>query len=260
MDVPDPGPGHDRTHDRTPDDAASDAAPAPPRRSRAAQRSEASEQTRADLLDAGAALLREQPVGAVLSQVKAPVVARRAGRTIGAFYHHWESQDAYLRDLVAHVLDPASIPSTGEAADQIVAGLRAGVPAEEMLRLAAVQLFASLRADPYVPVYHAVWATHRSDDRVAALLRQVYGTVSAELLPVYQALLAAQGRRLRAPFTLHDVAVGMIALAQGMSMRVAVAPGDVPVAPAGALPGPDDRDLFADLTAALLEAMSEPAG
>ena len=52
-------------------------------------RREAAEQTRVELLEAGADLLREEPVGDILSQVKVADVARRAGgRSIGAVYHH----------------------------------------------------------------------------------------------------------------------------------------------------------------------------
>src|SRR4051812_145767 len=108
-------------------------------RDRRPTKAEAGAETRASLLEAGAALLREQPVGDVLTQVKARRVAERAGRTIGAFYHHWDTQDAYQRDLLAYVLDPDRIPSTGEAVDAIAAGFRRGLPAAEMLRVAARQ-------------------------------------------------------------------------------------------------------------------------
>jgi AcrR family transcriptional regulator len=236
-------------------------------RGRRPTKAETSAETRASLLEAGADLLREQPVGDVLTQVKARLVAQRAGRTIGAFYHHWDTQDAYQRDLLAYVLDPARIPSTGEAVEAVAAGFRHGLPAAEMLRVAARQNFESVQADPYVPLWSALWARH-TDDHVRTLLHDHYGAVTAQLLPVYEALFAAFGRVPRPPFTTEMFAVAVTALNQGLAMRVAIEPGAVPVdlpAPPAAAP-PEDGDavpahwdLFGALVLTLLDAMTEPA-
>src|SRR3954453_6796164 len=90
------------------------------------RKAEASAETRATLLEAGAALLREQPVGDVLSQVTARAVVERVGRTTGAFFHQWATLEAYHRDLLAHVLDPHRIASTEEAVEFITGALRSG--------------------------------------------------------------------------------------------------------------------------------------
>src|SRR3954452_7553215 len=90
------------------------------------RKAEGSDETRAALLDAGAGLLREEPVGSLLSQLTARAVADRAGRTTGAFFHHWRNQEAYHRDLLAYVLEPARIKSTGEAVDSVFSGLKSG--------------------------------------------------------------------------------------------------------------------------------------
>jgi AcrR family transcriptional regulator len=227
-------------------------------RRRRPTKAEASAETRAALLEAGAALLREEPVGTVLSQIKAPVVARRAGRTTGAFYHHWTSQDDYQRDLLAYALDPARIPSTTEAVATIGGGLQRGIPAEELLRSAAAGLFASVQADPYVPLWTALWARQGSDETVHALLLEHYRTLTRQLLPLYDALLAAIGRRLREPFTPETFAVTITAVVQGLALRAAVEPEAVPLA----LPGPAGSDapwdLFGTLVWTLMHGMSEP--
>jgi AcrR family transcriptional regulator len=221
-------------------------------------KAEASAETRAALLDAGAELLREEPVGTVLSQIKAPVVAQRAGRTTGAFYHHWDSQDAYQRDLLAYVLDPARIPSTSEAIAGITAGLQHGMSAEDVLRSATSGLFASVRADPYVPLWFALWARQGQDPAVHDLLLEHYRTVTRQLLPLYAALFAAVGRQLREPFTAEMFAVAITGVVQGLALRVAVEPDVVPLS----MPSPatDDGswDLFGTLFWTLMQSMSEP--
>src|SRR4051812_15924598 len=91
-----------------------------------------SAETRGELLEAGAALLRDDPVGSVLSQITGRAVAERAGRTTGAFFHQWPTQEAFHRDLMSYILDPARIPSTADAAEAILSGLRSGIPPDEL--------------------------------------------------------------------------------------------------------------------------------
>src|SRR3954447_15836845 len=112
------------------------------------RKAEVSAETRAALLDAGAGLLREEPVGAVLSQLTARAVADRAGRTTGAFFHHWRSQEAYQQDLLAYVLEPARITSTGEAVDSVFDGLKTGGDPMRVLLETARGNFAGVLADP----------------------------------------------------------------------------------------------------------------
>jgi AcrR family transcriptional regulator len=233
-------------------------------RSRRPTKAEASAETRSALLEAGAALLRDEPVGTVLNQIKAPVVARLAGRTTGAFYHHWTSQDAYQRDLLAYVLDPARIPSTTEAAAAIMGGLQQGVPAQDLLRSAANALFASVRADPFVPLWFGLWARQGSDAQVHDLLHEHYRAVTRQTRPLYEALLAAAGRRLRPPFTADTFAVTITAVCQGLALRVAVEPAAVPLDLPGlrwtedAAPTGEPWDLFSTLVWTLLHSMSDP--
>jgi AcrR family transcriptional regulator len=222
------------------------------------RKAEASAETRAALLEAGAAVLREEPVGAVLSQLTARAVAERAGRTSGAFFHHWRSQAAYHRDLLAWVLDPARIPSTAEAAEAIFGGLAAGADPVGVLGAAARGNFESVRADPYVPLWNALWSVHGSDAYVSELLRQNFRSVTAQVVPLLEAVLAASGRRIRPPFTVDSYAVVITALVQGLALRVAIEPERVPVQPLGAPADDGSWDLFATTVVTLFDAITEP--
>jgi len=238
-------------------------------RVRRTTKAEAGAATRTSLLEAGAAVLREQPVGDVLTQVKARRVAQRAGRTIGAFFHHWETQDAYQRDLVAYVLDPARLRSTGGVVDAVAAGLREGASLAEMVRLIARQNFESVRADPYVPLWFALWSKQGGDEQVQALLRDHYEALTSRLVPAYEALFAVFGRAPRPPFTTETFSVALTALNQGLALRIAVDPGavplDLPPPPAAGGPAAPEADaggagwdLFSALVVTLLDAMTDP--
>ena len=231
--------------------------PAP--RAGAGSKAAVSAETRAALLEAGAALLQEDPVGSVLSQVTGRAVAERAGRTTGAFFHQWATQEAFHRDLMGYILDPARIPSTADAAEAIQTGLRSGLPWDQVLRMAAQANFAGVRTDPYVPLWFALWAKHAGDAHITALLRDNFRAVTAQVTPLFAAMLQASGRTMRPPFTVETVAVTATALVQGLALRVAVDPESVPTGGQGA--GPDDVgrtwDLFAELLVELFGTVTD---
>ncbi|TFV53976.1 hypothetical protein E4P41_20290 [Geodermatophilus sp. DF01-2] len=226
-------------------------------------------ETRDALLEAGAALLREQPVGAVLTQVKAQPVAQRAGRTIGAFYHHWSSQEAYHRDLLAYVLDPQRLLSTAAAADTVLADLPRGLPLEEVVRRAARRNFEIVRANPYVPLILALWGKQAQDERVRELLRAHYRSVTDRLVPVYRTLFDAYGLTMRPPYTVEMFAATLTALVEGLTVRAAVEPevvpldlphaGDLSAAPGAGAAGAAPWDLFSATVVGILRAMTMPA-
>jgi AcrR family transcriptional regulator len=222
------------------------------------RKAEASAETRAALLEAGAEQLREEPVGSVLNQLTARSVATRAGRTTGAFFHHWRSQEAYQRDLVAYVLDPARISVVAEAEEGILDGLRSGGDPVQVLEDTARANFQSMRADPYIPLWHALWAKHGSDAGVHELLRTHIRSVTASVEALLDAVLTASGRRFRPPFTLEALAVAVTAVAQGLELRVAIEPDRVPMAPDRTGDG-DAWDLYSTTVRTLFEAFTEPA-
>ena len=159
------------------------------------------------------------------------------------------------------MLDPARIRSTGRAVDAVATGVHRGLPPAEMVRLAARRNFDSVRADPYVPLWLALWAKHGEDDRVRALLHDHYAAVTTRLLPAYEAILGASGRAPRPPFTTESIAVAVTALNQGLALRIAVdpdaVPGDLPAPPAAGAQGEDPWDLFGALAMTLLHGMTE---
>src|SRR5262245_45041302 len=82
-------------------------------------------QTRDDLLAAGAHLLATDPSHA-FGVLRASHGSRQAGRTTGAFFNIWPTQEAYLEDLVDYVLSPER-GTTGAAVGMVVAdALRIG--------------------------------------------------------------------------------------------------------------------------------------
>lgn len=55
-------------------------------------------------LEAGEALLVEAATETTLRSLTVRSITKRAGRSTGAFYHYWETQADYVRDLVPYLM------------------------------------------------------------------------------------------------------------------------------------------------------------
>ncbi len=119
------------------------------------------------LLRAGAELLADNPVGDVLSQLKATAIAARAGRTTGAFFNIWPTQDAYRTALLGWIRQER-VHNWRAVEQEIAAVLQAQGPdvrLAEVVRGAANANFEALMADPMARLEIALWAfaASRSD-------------------------------------------------------------------------------------------------
>lgn len=67
------------------------------------------DRARTELLESGAQLLMSLTAESSLRSVTVSAVTRRTGCSTGAFYHYWETQADYARELVARIADPAAV-------------------------------------------------------------------------------------------------------------------------------------------------------
>ena len=183
---------------------------------------------RADLLRLGVDLVRDRPTGNAFDHIRAEDVARRLGLTAGAFYHYWETQDAYRDDLIdalfaaERYVDPRAI--SGEdariaEAEDLDAAIRdattwywsvAGDHVDNRVQFA----FHTLD-DPYVTPRLAAWNRD---------LRAAWHTVVDHLLDRFE-------RRLRSPLGVELLVLGMSASLDGLIVRHGLDPTGL---------GPDD--------------------
>jgi AcrR family transcriptional regulator len=236
----------------------------------AGKNAEAREKTMLTLLEAGVAAVEKTPADEVLSQVRVRDVARMAGVSPAAIYHYWPSQQAYRRAVVEYMLEPRRFRTRdelGPAVERIDAETervgRASI--RGALRTGARANIERILGTQGIRLQMGLWAKH-DDEQVAALLQRMYHSLADDFMPLFEGLAALDGRRFRAPFTVHAFAVAIAALTEGFTMRWAVDPEAVPIdlrAVPRVLGEPDDPeepawDLYSACVYFLAACMTEP--
>jgi AcrR family transcriptional regulator len=218
------------------------------------------EDGRRSLLDAGRKVAYEHPIGEPLANIRLQDVAARAGVTIGAFYHYWDSQDDYRLDLLRHLLEPERFDTWREAGDVVSPLIDAGAALTEVIRQATAQNFEALCDLPDQRVSMALWAQDESES--IDLLRSMYGALDRSWAELYDGVLARYGREARPPFDIDTVALSLTALADGMLVRHGLDPRRVeqpmygpPVGDAG---DPTPWTLISCVVLGLLPTLTRP--
>lgn len=168
-----------------------------------------------------------EPAAAFSHLTVARIVAE-ASRTGGAFFHHWESRDAYLEDLIAAVVDVdksapfaeferaagAALGRTGSLSKALVDGARAGLRSSE--------------SDPRVALEMLLWSRAARDESLRKRFAELNRSLDAANSQVVEALMAATGRRPRPPFTAESIAALVGAITQGLTLRRVIDPDVMP--------------------------------
>jgi AcrR family transcriptional regulator len=180
--------------------------------------------TREALLAAGAHLLATDPSHA-FGVLRASHVARQAGRTTGAFFNIWPTQEAYLGDLVDYVLSPER-GTTGAAVGTVVAdGLRTGADEDAVLLAIAKVVLAEVPNDPQTVLELLLWSRANGDRALRRHLAERYRILdeaSAEAFTIY---LRHNGRRMRRGFSAELLSATLQDVSQIIGLREAVAEG-----------------------------------
>jgi len=181
-------------------------------------------QTRDDLLAAGAHLLATDPSHA-FGVLRASHVAAQAGRTTGAFFHIWPTQEAYLEDLVDYVLTPER-GTTGAAVGKVVVeAWRAGADDDALLLAIAEVVLAEVPNDPQTVLELLLWSRAHGDEELRHHLAERYRVLDEAGGDFFSAFLARSGRRMRRDFDVAQLSATIQDVSQIIALREAVSHG-----------------------------------
>jgi AcrR family transcriptional regulator len=211
-------------------------------------RTESAEATRAALLDAGVRILARDPSTSAFGHLKAPLVAAEAGRTTGAFFHHWESQSDYVDSLITHVL--TEFPSAGlDLLEQHASRLvTATTDPMEALLAACRDVQRVIPNDAQTVVEVLLWAAAPRDEHISNLARNGYRVLDDQNEAFFTLIVDLLGRRLRSPITPRVIGVLFASIGQAVALRRTIAPDDLP------------EEAFGWTVVALLSLLSVPSG
>ncbi|MCA0296811.1 MAG: hypothetical protein LCH96_16150 [Actinobacteria bacterium] len=219
------------------------------------------EDTRRLLIAIGLQLLHERGPSAVVAHIRLSSVLRRAGLTTGAAYRIWEDQTAYQRDLALEAIRyREKVSNEATVAKVVPAMLDASQPWQEAIRRGSEVNLRSYPEDIAFLTSLAIRASSYSDPVLLEAGRRRHDEALASYSEVYSAVLAWSGRRLRAGFTLHDLAAALAAIAEGFGIQNAAGVPHERLALDATASGPGDVDwsLLAVCTVAVSEQLTEP--
>lgn len=219
------------------------------------------EDTRRLLIAIGLQLLHERGPSAAVGHIRLSSVLRRAGLTTGAAYRIWEDQTAYQRELALEAVryrDRISNERTVAAA--IPAMLDPDGTWYDAIRCGSEPNLRSYPEDVAFLTTLAIRASSYSDPQLVAAGRQRHAEALASYGEVYDAVLRWSGRRMRAGFTLHDLASALAAVSEGFGLQNAagVPHERLRLDPTGSGPGERDWSLLAVAAVAICERLTEP--
>jgi hypothetical protein len=191
--------------------------------------------------------------GDVAPATTAPITT--APITTGAIYQVWQTQAEFQADLVYYIgeLDAAYEPAIAAVAEIVAAGLAAGQPAEQTLAQLVGWSYERTRESP--TFYVSLGFFLRSGNaRVREVLAHGDQAFTTAIRPVWQAMLDGYSLRMRAPYTVEDLAVSVSTLIDGFALQWKRQPERT----ADPL-GEDGWSLAARLAVMIFNQLTEPA-
>lgn len=145
--------------------------------------------------------------------------------TTGAIYQVWPSQADFQADLLFHIaeVDAVVTPDAGSVDEQIRRARADRTPAAEIVRDNIEESFAATISSAATYIVFSFYAL-AANPRVRAALKRSYDEFAAEVDRRWQALLTGFGLRVRAPYTIDDLATAITATLEGFAMRSRVDP------------------------------------
>jgi AcrR family transcriptional regulator len=185
-------------------------------------------ETRAVLLDAGAALLVEKGVPVTLDRVTMIDVCRRAGlSTAGSAYKIWPNQQAFRADVLRHLV--AQSASTFPASAHVAELLGAGDDLPDLYELLRIACAANTKAiRELYPMYLLVWLAQHTDDALRVSFAASEADWFEALEAMFTGILELYDYEFVPPFDAETFTLTLSALSEGLAIRHRATPELVP--------------------------------
>jgi AcrR family transcriptional regulator len=192
------------------------------------RRAQRAEKTRETMLEAGLAILHDEPTDRLFERLQAQAICLRAGVTTGSFYHHFDGQDGFVAALLEYTLAKDQNPPFAQAVKTFEEQLTARASFLDALTASCTRLMEWQETNPTFALQLSVAAKSHRDPALAKRLDRMYRQVEEEMAAYFDAILILLGREMRPPFEITDLTGTIMAVFEGLSLRRAVSPSTMP--------------------------------
>ncbi|MEW6153909.1 MAG: TetR/AcrR family transcriptional regulator [Actinomycetota bacterium] len=192
------------------------------------RRAQRAEKTRESMLEAGLAILHDEPTDRLFERLQAQAICARAGVTTGSFYHHFDGQDGFVTALLEYTLAKDQNPPFAEAVRAFEEQLTAGASFLSALTASCTHLMEWQETNPTFALQLVVTAKSHRDTALAKRLDRMYRLVEEEMATYFDAILTLLGREMRPPFGITDLTGTIMAVFEGLSLRRTVSSSAMP--------------------------------
>ena len=173
-------------------------------------------------LEAGEALLAESATETTMRSLTVRAITKRARRSTGAFYHYWETQADYIRDLVPFLMRwDARVDG-----DPVIEQVQAAEPSQLDVAFATWLLDGAIDTIATTPIGRLEWLLFSmvDDPEVCGILHDLYRDYADVFAAEYERLFGGVGLRPVDGMTWVDFSTMVTATLDGLAMRRAIDP------------------------------------
>ncbi len=169
-------------------------------------------------------MLLEQGMPVSISNIRLADIAKNIGRTTGASYNIWLSQEDFHRELAINISRESSWSEVRYLEDEIRELVMSGGSLEDVFQLAAGRYLHDVTSGREYLTFVHYWSVALDEPEVMESIRVGYDVSHESYRGVYEALLAAFGLEPLPPFNVDDLTVALTATTEGFLLRYSVDP------------------------------------
>lgn len=182
------------------------------------------EETRSAFLAEGRKMLLEKGLPLNISNIRLADIARRIGKTTGASYNIWESQEDFHRDLAVIISKDSSWADLNFLGPLVWDLFNNGATMSEVLRDACNEYLKAVTSGREYLTFVHYWSVALDQPEVKAAIRDGYDLFNDGYKALLTVLFDRYHVELIAGITIDDLCVCVTAVTEGFLLRYSVDP------------------------------------
>ncbi len=169
-------------------------------------------------------MLVEKGLPLSISNIRLADIARRIGKTTGASYNIWDSQEDFHRDLAIRISKDSSWANLDYLAPMVWDLFNRGATMSEVLRDACNDYLRSVTSGREYLTFVHYWSVALDQPEVKSAIRDGYDTFHLGYRALLEVLFDRYRREVIPGLTIDDLCVAVTAVTEGFLLRYSINP------------------------------------